>query len=160
MIRKTILIVALAASCCVVMLPAPAGAQRALRAGSVPVTIAVLEWSAHTEGTEAVIVRRPAQHPADVIVIRENALNPAMLSAALRQLLALRSAMGDEPRMAGTFRVRRGVRPGEARQDELFLAPRLVRELRRATPRHVDGVGVARAVEISVPAQNTPPGRT
>jgi hypothetical protein len=88
-------------------------------------------------------------------VIQAKALDAPTLSAAIRQLLALRSALGDAPTTSGTFRVRRQVpqRPG-AKEDELAFAPRLVGELRRAVPRQIAGVGLARAVEISVPSQN------
>jgi hypothetical protein len=96
-----------------------------------------------------VIQRRPNLIPHDVILVPRN-VDERTLSDAIRALATARFAGGDRPVAAATIRQRSGTEKPRA---PFPHAVRLVRALRAAKPGNVAGIGVAKFIVISLPAQ-------
>lgn len=129
---------------------ATAQTQSEQAGGSVPVLMAL---SANRNLDHPIIIRRADADPADVILFPKNMFNPRIVSVAVNQLLALRSALGDEPTQSNVFRVRLGEASGRGWKQDYFFAPQVVRAIHNAPVREIAGVGMAQAVEISAPRQ-------
>lgn len=134
--------------------PHPAAAQQSATPHAptrIPVTVVLVEST--LPGNEAwVVERRPGVSPGDVILLRATA-DAGQLANAVRTLLVIRQADGDRPTVGRTLRIRPQQRQrGAAR--EIPWVPRVWADLRRAEPREVAGVGIARAVDIWLPPQH------
>jgi hypothetical protein len=147
------------ATCAVCLLvlgrPASVASQHdgtpARRPTRVPVTIALADTTSAEPAYR--IIRRADQPPYDVIVLSGHA-DAATLSAAVSDLLLVRTAQGDTATHAGLARVRRR-RPDAhgARAPRFPWTQRVLEDLRRAAPREIAGAGNVRAVEIWLPPQ-------
>lgn len=126
---------------------APPGAAARIER-SVPATI-VLVSNMGYGGVNAVLLRRPGNTSADVILLRAENATPEVLSEAVVGLLTIRKARGDEP--TGDPQVLRLTATEPVRN--LAWAATVLRRLGDAPSRDVQGVGTYRALEIRLPAQ-------
>lgn len=117
----------------------------------VPALIVMID-SIQQPDAPYVIMRRPGNTTADLIVLRVDA-DANQLSEAVRGLLTARVADGDVPQVAATFRVRPHQVTRAATRPALPWAARVVNDLRRAPVREISGVGRARSVQIWLPRQ-------
>jgi hypothetical protein len=131
----------------------PALAQRSLKAAQVtrvPVALMLVDSLAQP-GVPYVLQRRPNASPRDVILLRSDA-NAAQLSEAINSLLMVREAKGDFPTTAGTLRIHPHGNAALALQRRPFpWAQRVFRDLHRAKPGPVAGVGNVPSVVIYLP---------
>jgi hypothetical protein len=133
-------------------LHAQQSAGAAPRPRRVPVTVVMLDTLA--SGTPFRILRRTEVDPRDVIVLRSDA-DSATLSAAVHELLLIRSVQGDTARSGagGLVRVRPHTRAPGRTVRMLPWGRRVVDDVRAAQSRAVAGVGTVRAVQIWLPPQ-------
>ena len=136
---------------CFVRGEATAQTTSARRPRRVPVTVVLVDSLAQREAP-FVIVRRPGNTPADLILLRDGG-DVNQLSDAIRGLLTARLANGDVAPSAATFRVRPQAHRGAAARAPFPWATRVLNDLRHATPREIRGFGCARSVEIWLPRQ-------
>ena len=120
--------------------------QRAEMARRVPVTI-VLSDALPSGASGAVIVRRRQLEPHDLILLDRNA-DPNRLSAALFALMSTREIMGDTARTDGSIRVSSTRGPAAWEKRQMPRIARMLRQLQKATPRAIQGVGVVRAYDV------------
>lgn len=133
-------------------LPAQATSDVSGRRPRVPVMIALSE-ALPQEGAGYTIYRNPGQAQRDVILLRADA-DERVLSEAVRALLAARRYDGDRAVATSMLRARRPLAVREQAPAALPWAARVLRDLRAANPRSIEGVGTVKAVEIWVPRQN------
>jgi hypothetical protein len=119
----------------------------------VPVTIALSDQLPAADSVSAVILRRGATAPRDVILIRPRA-TPGQLAAAVLRLMIIRDRMGDTARTDAAFRLPNAHRmPKGAAQREELQAGRTLARLRGAPPQDVPGVGRVPALEVYLPSR-------
>jgi hypothetical protein len=123
----------------------------------VPVTVAVVERLPAGNTEPFLILRRADLDPRDVILLTSASADGRRLSSAVEQLLMNRAVRGDTAARTSAVRVRR--RQPQAERPELPWAERVLREVRRAEPRLVAGVGVVRAIQIWLPPARPARGR-
>lgn len=116
----------------------------------VPAAVALTD-SLPVPGAPYLILRNPGGSRRDVILLPTGA-DAALLSDAVRTLLAARQAGGDTAAETATLRLR--PRSGIPPRRGFPWAARVMADVRRAAPGPVPGVGSARAVEIWLPRQN------
>lgn len=115
----------------------------------VPVTV-VLVPDLGYGGADAVILRRPSEDPADLILLRAGTESPEQLTEAVLGLLSVRKSQGDLP--TGAPRVLR-VRALKARSQPVRWTHGVIHNLRTAQARDVRGVGRYRAIDVLLPEQ-------
>ena len=119
----------------------------------VPVTIALTDQLDAPDSVPAVILRRSAAAPRDVILIRRRA-TPGQLAAAVLRLMILRDRMGDTARADAAFRLPNAHRmPKGAAQREELQGGRTLARLRGSPVQDVQGVGRVPALEVYLPSR-------
>jgi len=119
--------------------------QRAVHAararGAIIVVVALGEPSG---GAVAEVHRRPANNPSEVIVLGPGA-RPEVLGAALETLELSRARFGDdlEQRLIVS-----NARTADTDSSRLAHLTRLMEQLRSAQPRHIEGVGTMKAINL------------
>ncbi len=123
----------------------------------VPVTIVLVNQLPHNAAEPFLVQRRANANEHDVILLRASSATPKNLEEALQTILTARQAGGDLPVVSGTYRLRPGAHAGApTKRRAIPWAGRVLADLRRAEPRDVPGVGLARAVQVWLPPQRAP----
>ena len=119
----------------------------------VATTVAMLE-SQHDPSVAAIIIRRPSETPADMILLSRTA-EPADLFAAVVQLTHIRKTFGERPALSARYRIRRrdSMSTSNVPSRELPALTRVLSDLRRLPAISVPGVGLASQVEIRTPRE-------
>ena len=134
----------------------PLPAQKTEPLGDARVTL--VAGTAPSRGGPTEVLRRAQRTPRNVVVV-DGSATPEDLAAALALINALRSRYGDA--LTADLRARPGsARPGPTWQRSAYRAWLVVQlaRLRAAPPVDVPGLGVARAVHITLPAPSRVPG--
>lgn len=116
----------------------------------VPVTIALSDQLDAPDSVPALIFRRGATAPHDVILLRRRA-TPGQLAAAVLRLMVIRDRMGDTARTAAAFRLPNSHRMPRGGTE--LQAGRTLARLRGLPPQDVPGVGRVPAVEVYLPSR-------
>ena len=113
-----------------------------------PFAIASTSEFAYSDA-DAVIIRRVGSAVPDVVLLRESEVSPTLVASAVRQLAALRAAMGNRPADEHVFRVRNDLRH--------WRRPREVANwiawLRGDEPQFLDRIGAVRHIILQMPNQ-------
>ncbi|HET7231716.1 MAG TPA: hypothetical protein VFJ16_17020 [Longimicrobium sp.] len=116
----------------------------------VPLTIAVVNELPHL-GAPYEILRRTSGANLDVVLLPEGA-TVAQFSDAIRGVLTARAAGGDTATEPAVLRVRQ--RSGVDLRPVFPWARRVLSDVEHAPVRPLEGVGMARTVQIWLPAQH------
>jgi hypothetical protein len=131
---------------------AAAGQTRPARAPTrVPATVAIIDRLPGGSSAPYLVLRHAHRDPHDVIVLRASAANAAVLSAAVRDLLAIRSVQGDTASVSSLARVRPRSPTARGPRYEFPWAGRVLNQLRAAEPHPLDALGVVRSIEVWLP---------
>lgn len=115
----------------------PAAAQgSAGESARVPIAIVVTD-SFPYPNAGAVILRRPAGSPHDVIILPRSDARADALTTAVFHLLILRSREGDFPAQPSTYRVPARLGPIESMRGETRVANQVLSRLRTSRARRV-----------------------
>lgn len=99
----------------------------------------------------AVVLRRVAITPHDVILLEREMATGEQLSAAIWTLLGARGLNGDTATSNSVLRVGQATGPAPWRKTETRVAERVVERLRTAAPTYIEGVGSVPAAQLYLP---------
>jgi hypothetical protein len=121
------------------------------QSGMIPISIALADDLPYP-GTDAVLIRRRAKVPHDLIVIRSTAASEGLLARALFTLYATQSKDSACPSRDGVFRVtdRSGTRPPIWTDQDQASVGRILSRVRGRAPEELPGVGRAKVKRIWV----------
>ena len=116
---------------------------------SVTATVALID-ELPASGAQAFVLRRADKFPHDVILLRSRDATSGRLAAAIASLLVARQRHGDVAGVDATVFVGDSVAPIGWKDSETRRAARVLNNARASAPQNIDGVGPARAVQVSL----------
>jgi hypothetical protein len=121
--------------------PALAGNQAYATADSATVIVALVEELEGGSDVSAVLIRRAAARPTDVILLCRSDANGTRLASAVAMLMLQRGTVGPVPARDTKTILRGAAVPAARRANWLPRFESLVARLRRSGAREVQGVG-------------------
>lgn len=116
----------------------------------VAVTVALVN-RLPVRNAPAVILRRAAMTPHDVILLEREMATGQQLSAAIWTLLGARGLHGDTASGDAILRVGQATGPASWRKSETRVSERVVERLLTMPPKDIEGVGAVPATELYLP---------